>query len=279
MTLSVFLAVLAAAALHAGWNAVLKIRIEPFLAMVLINGAGAALGGAAVLVTGWPIAAAWPWLIASAAIHLGYYMFLTAAYARADMGIVYPIARGSAPLITTLGSLALLREALPTLTLAGIATLASGIGMLALAGRRRSVDPRALAYAGLTAVTVSFYTLTDGLGARAAGDPHAHAAALFVLDGVGLTAVALWMRGPAGLRPLWRFRWPGLLGGAMSLCAYWIAIWAMTVAPIALVAAVRETSVLFASVIAVVWLKEPLSPARILSACLIMTGLALIRLA
>ncbi|PSC03684.1 EamA family transporter [Alsobacter soli] len=279
MTLPVFLAVLAAAALHAGWNAVLKIRIEPFLAMVLINGAGAVIGCVAVCFTGWPIAAAWPMLIASAVIHLGYYLFLTAAYNRADMGFVYPIARGSAPLMTALGSLLVLREPLPLQGYGGVLVLGCGIATMALSGRKRAVAPQALAYAGLTAIMVCLYTLTDGTGARIAGDPHAYAAALFVVDGLGLTAIAIWKRGLAGLKPLWRFKLPGLAGGTMSLAAYWIAIWAMTVAPIALVAAVRETSVLFATLIAVVWLKEPLSPARILSAALIVAGLMLIRLA
>jgi drug/metabolite transporter (DMT)-like permease len=278
MTLSVFFAVLAAAALHAGWNAVLKIRIEPFLAMLLIAGAGSLLGLVAVSWTGWPIAAAWPMLVASTIIHFGYHLFLVAAYSRADMGVVYPIARGSAPLLTAVGSVLVLNEPIAPSGLAGVLVLGCGIASMAMAGRRKAVDPRALGYAGLTAVTIFLYTLTDGTGARAAGNPHAYAAALFVLDGVCITSLALWTRGWRGLAPLLRFAGPGLAGGAMSVAAYWIAIWAMTVAPIALVAAVRETSVLFATAIAVVWLKEPLSPARILSACLIVAGLGLIRL-
>lgn len=279
MTLPVFFAVLTAAALHAGWNAVLKIRIEPFLAMVLITGAGSLFGLIGVAVVGWPIAAAWPMLLASTAIHFGYHLFLVAAYSRADMGIVYPIARGSAPLLTAIVSLFWLSEPVSPLGMAGVLVLGCGIASIAIAGRKSAADPRALGYAALTAVTICLYTLTDGTGARASGNPHAYTAALFVLDGVCLTTLALWRRGWRGLAPLWRFKGPGLAGGAMSVGAYWIAIWAMTIAPIPLVAAVRETSVLFATLIAVVWLKEPLSRNRVLSALLIVAGLALIRLA
>src|SRR5689334_24293702 len=110
MSLSVFLAVLAAAALHAGWNAVLKVKIEPFLAMALVNGAAGLMGLVLLAFTGLPASASWGWLAASTALHLAYFLCLTEAYRHADMGVVYPIARGTAPLATALGSLVLLHE-------------------------------------------------------------------------------------------------------------------------------------------------------------------------
>jgi drug/metabolite transporter (DMT)-like permease len=122
------------------------------------------------------------------------------------------------------------------------------------------------------------YTLVDGIGARTAGNPHAYATALFVIDGVPLLLFIVWRDGFAGLKPLLRFGGPGLIAGTLSLASYWIAIWAMTVAPIALVAALRETSVLFAAGIALLFLKEPFGPIRAVAAGLIVGGLVLIRL-
>ncbi len=280
MSPSVFAAVLAAAALHAGWNAFLKVKLEPFLAMTLITGSGGLVGVPLLIAFGFPRLEAWPWLIASVVIHLGYYFALTEAYRRADMGQIYPIARGAAPLLTAAATVGLLHEPMTFQSAAGIAVLGCGIILIAFLGRRRQAafDPVALGFALLTAGIVCAYTLVDGIGARTAGDPHAYSAALFVIDGIPLVLVALWMRGFSGLKPMREFLGRGMLGGAMSLGAYWIAIWAMTVAPIALVAALRETSVLWASLIAVVFLKEPFIAARAVAAALIVAGVALIRL-
>jgi drug/metabolite transporter (DMT)-like permease len=266
--------------LHAGWNAILKVKLEPFLAMVLINLAASLVTLPFVLITGLPKAEAWPWLIASVLIHVGYYIALTSAYQRADMGQVYPVARGSAPLMTAVVGIFLLGEPVSTLGMAGIALLGCGIFVMSMksAADAAHMDRKALLYAGLTAVTICLYTISDGKGARVSGDPAAYIVALFIFDGLLFTAIAWWMRGTAGLKPILGFVGPGLAGGAMSAGAYGIAIWAMTVAPIPLVAAVRETSVLFAAAIAVVILKEPLRMNRIVAAGLILAGLVLIRL-
>jgi drug/metabolite transporter (DMT)-like permease len=280
MSPGVFAAVLAAAALHAGWNAFLKVKLEPFLAMTLITGSGGVVGIPLLLAFGFPRLEAWPWLMGSVVIHLGYYFALTEAYRRADMGQIYPIARGGAPLLTASISVGLLHEAIGLQAALGIAVLGCGIILIAFLGRRRQAafDPHALGFALLTAGIVCAYTIVDGLGARIAGDPHAYSAALFVIDGIPLVLVAFWLRGFSGLAPMRQFLGRGIAGGAMSLGAYWIAIWAMTVAPIALVAALRETSVLWASLIAVLFLKEPFIPARAVAAALIVAGVALIRL-
>ncbi len=276
MTTTVFLAVLFAALLHASWNAVLKIRIEPLLAIGLVNGSAGLFGIVLMTQAGFPAAASWPWLAASAVLHLLYALALTRAYERADMGLVYPIARGSAPLMTMAGSFFIVGDPLAPLAVAGVATLASGIALLALRGRK-GLDGGAVNYALLTAVTIALYTLADGMGARAAGNPHAYIAAVFLFDALICLVAIAWMRGIAGMRPMLTSIGPGLAGGAMAFGAYWIAVWAMTQAPIALVAAVRETSVLFATAIAVVVLREPLLPHRIVSAVLIVGGLVLIR--
>lgn len=280
MTLPVFLAVLSAALLHAGWNAVIKVRLDPFLAMTLLCAACGLIAVPALGVTGLPPAAAWPWVAASVVLHLGYYVCLSEAYRRADMGQVYPIARGTAPLLTALISLTLLRETMSPGALAGVALLGSGVVLLSLRGHRHAASGNraALGFAVLTAVTIAGYTVVDGVGARVAGRAGAYAAMLFVFDAFPMLALCLARYGVAGMAPMRRFLLPGFAGGAMSLAAYWIVIWAMTVAPIPLVAAVRETSVVFAGLIAVFVLKEPFSRTRAVATALTVLGLALTRL-
>jgi drug/metabolite transporter (DMT)-like permease len=181
-----FAAVLAAAAMHAGWNAVLKVRLEPFLAMTLITGAAGIVGVPLLAVFGWPKAEAWPWLIGSVALHLAYYVALTEAYRSADMGQIYPIARGGAPLLTASASLLILQEPISLQGALGIAFLGSGVALMSLRGTRKHepLDRAAIGFALAIAVIICGYTLVDGIGARVAGDPHAYSAALFVIDGV-----------------------------------------------------------------------------------------------
>ncbi|MBV8764434.1 MAG: EamA family transporter [Hyphomicrobiales bacterium] len=280
LSLSVFLAVLTAAALHAGWNALIKIRLDPFLAMTLICFTCGVIALPALLITGLPKAAAWPWIIASVVIHLGYYLFLAEAYRRADMGQIYPIARGAAPLMTAIASLLFVHDPLSVGNGLGIVLLGAGVLLISLRGHRHLVAPSkvAVSCALLTAVTISAYTIVDGSGARAAEDPNAYAAALFAVDAYPMLIICLFWKGLKGLRPAFGFLLPGFAGGAMSLAAYWIAIWAMTVAPIALVAAIRETSVLFGGLIAVIFLKEPMTRVRAASGALILGGLYCLRM-
>ena len=280
LTLPVFLAVLTAAALHAGWNALIKIRLDPFLAMTLICFTCGMIALPALPITGLPKAAAWPWIFASVVIHLGYYLFLAEAYRRADMGQIYPIARGAAPLMTAVASLLLVHDPLSAGNGVGILLLGAGVLLISLRGHRHLMAPSkvAVSCALLTAITISAYTIVDGIGARTAGDPNAYAAALFAVDAYPMLIICLLWKGVKGVRPALGFLLPGFAGGAMSLAAYWIAIWAMTVAPIALVAAIRETSVLFGGLIAVVFLKEPMTRVRAASGALILGGLFCLRM-
>jgi drug/metabolite transporter (DMT)-like permease len=275
---TVFMAVLAAAAMHAGWNAFLKVRLDPLLAMTLITACAGVLTFPLLFVFGFPRLESWPWLTASLILHLLYYGTLTEAYRRADMSQIYPIARGGAPLLTAGAALYFLREPVGFQAGIGIAVLGGGIMLIALANRAKKFDPVAIGFALLTAVVISGYTITDGIGARVAGDPHAYSVALFVVDSVPLLIFVIWRGGLKAVEPMRAFLPQGFLGAAMSIGAYWIAIWAMTVAPIALVAALRETSVLFATLIAVFILKEPFVPARGIAAALIVLGILLIRL-
>jgi drug/metabolite transporter (DMT)-like permease len=276
----VFLAVLAAAAAHAAWNAFLKLGLEPFSAIALI-----AMGSAIVALplapfVGLPPVEAVPWLAASVFFHFFYYVCLTEAYRTVDMGQVYPLARGGAPLLTALGTTLLVGEPPSLSGWLGIIGLTTGVVLISARGGRAlaTIDTRAIAFSLATALTISAYSLTDGVGARVSGNAHAYAVALFLWDGLVMTAFGF-LRRRRQFATAIRLHWAsGLVGGALSLFAYWVAIWAMTVAPIALVAALRETSVLFAEAIAVVVLKEPIRPMRLLAAVLIVIGLVLLRM-
>jgi drug/metabolite transporter (DMT)-like permease len=277
----VFAAVLFAAACHAGWNAAVKKGLDPLAGTVAIS-IGAALVSAPLLsLVGLPAAAAWPWVIASVLIHLVYFAALIESYRAGDMGQVYPIARGSAPLLTACLSALLVGEHIGPIAWAGILLLAGGVVLMSLRGGRdlARLDRRAVAFALFTAITICAYSLTDGIGARLAGNAHAYSLTLFLGIGPVMLAYAL-VRGGSAVIPAMRVAWgTGLAGGALQLGSYAIAIWAMTVAPIAIVAALRETSVLFGALIAVVVLREPLRVVRIAAAVVIVVGLALIRLA
>ena len=264
---AVYIAVLSAAVLHAAWNAMVKADLDRFLAVTLITLTETCVALAVLPFVAPPPPAAWPWLAASLAFHTGYNLFLAQAYRMGDLGQVYPLARGSAPLVAASG---------------GVALLAGGICLMSLRGGRARTGPglrggRAVACALVTSLFIACYTVTDGIGARAGVSPHGYAAWLFLFDGLIMFAILLARRGHKGLAAL-RANWrSGATGGLMAVGGYWIVIWAMTSAPIALVATLRETSVLFAAAISVVFLKEPLTRWRAVSACVIVVGAILTR--
>ena len=275
----VFTAVLAAAACHAGWNTLLKLKVAPVVATVLVAVAAGFMVLPLLPFTPLPAAPAWPYIVASAIIHVVYFVTLAEAYRWGDLSQVYPIARGTAPLLTAALAALWLQEALGSAGWAGVTVLAGGILLLTFKGGRTlaRVDSRAVAFALATSLTITAYTLVDGIGARLAGSSLAYTVWLFIGDGVTM-AIYGWLRiGPAlmgDLRVHWRI---AVAGAALSTAAYAIAIWAMTVAPIALVAALRETSVLFAALFATVILREPLLPVRLAAAGLVLAGALLLR--
>ena len=276
----VFLAVLFAAACHAGWNALIKVGLDPLSTTTLISlGAGLVALALAPLV-GVPAWAAWPWLIASVIVHLCYFASLIESYRTGDLGQVYPIARGSAPLMTAAATTVFIGEKLSLVGWTGIFSLVAGVLLLSARGGRElaEVDRRAIGFALFTALTICAYSVVDGIGARLSANPNAYSLWLFIGIAVVMLPYAIYRDGPDVIPAMRRFWRRGLAGGALQLLSYGIAIWAMTAAPIAIVATLRETSVLFGAVIAVVVLKEPLRAARIVAACLIVCGLILIRL-
>jgi drug/metabolite transporter (DMT)-like permease len=277
---AVFAAVLFGAACHAGWNAAIKVGLDTVLTTSLIAIGAGAVALALLPFVGLPPAPAWRYVVASVVVHLLYFIGLSESYRVGDLGQVYPLARGTAPLMTAALSLPLLGEALGPAVWSGIVALAAGVLLLSARGGRELArfDRHATGLALFTAVTICAYSLVDGVGARLAGSALAYTASLFVGNGITLAAYMIVRRRKEALSALAGHWKTGLAGGALQLISYGIAIWAMTVAPIAVVAAVRETSVLFGSVFAIVILKEPVRRMRIVAALMIVSGLMLIRL-
>lgn len=276
----VFLAVLFAAACHAGWNALIKVGLDPLSTTTLISLGAGLVALTLVPLVGVPAWAAWPWLIASVIVHLCYFASLIESYRTGDLGQVYPIARGSAPLMTAAATTVFIGEKLSLIGWTGILLLVAGVLLLSARGGRElaEVDRRAIGFALFTALTICAYSVVDGIGARLSANPNAYSVWLFIGIAVVMLPYAIYRDGPDVIPAMRRFWRRGLAGGALQLLSYGIAIWAMTAAPIAIVATLRETSVLFGAVIAVVVLKEPLRAARVVAACLIVCGLILIRL-
>jgi len=276
----VFLAVLFAAACHAGWNALIKVGLDPLSTTTLISLGAGLVALALVPLVGMPASAAWPWLIASVIVHLCYFASLIESYRTGDLGQVYPIARGSAPLMTAAATTVFIGEKLSLIGWTGILLLVAGVLLLSARGGRElaEVDRRAIGFALFTALTICAYSVVEGIGGRLSANPNAYSLWLFIGIAVVMLPYAIYRDGPDVIPAMRRFWRRGLAGGALQLLSYGIAIWAMTAAPIAIVATLRETSVLFGAVIAVVVLKEPLRAARVVAACLIVCGLILIRL-
>jgi|SRR5690242_20656028 drug/metabolite transporter (DMT)-like permease len=275
----VFLAVLFAAACHAGWNALIKVGLDPLSTTTLISIGSGLVALVFVPLVGVPALPAWPWLTASVAIHLIYFASLIESYRTGDLGQVYPIARGSAPLMTAAATTVFVGEPLTAIGWAGIVWLVAGVLLLSTRGGRvlAAIDRRAVAFALFTALTICTYSVVDGVGARLSVNPNAYSLWLFIGIALVMLPYALYRDG-RDLVPAMRRYWRrGFVGGALQVLSYGIAVWAMTVAPIAIVATLRETSVLFGAVIAVVILKEPLRAVRVVAALLIVLGLILIR--
>lgn len=279
MDVFVFLAVLAAAALHAAWNAIVKGGGDPLLSIVHMGVCGLAFSTVGLAFVAVPNADAWPWLLLSVVLHLGYRVSLVAMYRAGDLGQVYPIARGAAPLLTAVATLFLLGERLGAYGYFGIAMLGVGVVLLSLkGGRLGGLDARAAGAALLTSLWISGYSFADGHGARLNGSGPSFALWLFFLNCLSAIALGLALRGRAALVSFPTY-WRGAAGAAlMSQLAYFIAIWAMTKAPIALVAALRETSVLFGALISVLFLHEPLTRWRVAAGVSIVVGAMAMRL-
>jgi len=266
-----------AAFLHAAWNAAIKRGGAKLTAMLILTLVKGGAGLVVALSRPWPAAEVVPWLLVSGAFHASYKLFLAFAYERGDLSRVYPIARGAAPMVVVLISAAVLSDAIASWEYVGIFVL--GIGILTMArgvfssGESLRLVPLALGSAAMTAG----YSLVDGLGARVSGDAMMYVGWLFVLDAMLYTPICIALRGPSVLRASGRSWALGSAAAAASYSAYAIAVWAMTQAPIAVVAALRETSILFAVLIGWLAFGETLGRQKALAAGLIIAGVVLTR--
>lgn len=280
MDITVFLAVLAAAIMHGAWNVMVKMKLDRFLSLFLIQSLMGVMGLAMLAVFAFPAAASFPHALASGILHTGYNLFLARSYRSGDLSQVYPIARGAAPLLTLIVTWATATEAVGIWGVTGVAILVTGIWLVSLVGRRGvHLDGMTLFFALGTSVFIAAYTIVDGLGGRASGSPSGYAGLVFALDAVFLLIAGISLRGLrilADVAPHWK---SGTMGAALSVSAYWIVIWAMSHAPISAVAALRETSILFVIVMSARVLKETVTLPRIGGAALIVAGAVILRLA
>ncbi|OSZ60133.1 EamA family transporter [Streptomyces pharetrae CZA14] len=276
MTPLVTAAVLAAAVTHAGWNAIAHRITDKLVGFTLISGGGALTGLALVPFTAVPAAAAWPYLLGSAAVHIAYYALLMRSFRLGDFGQAYPIARGSAPLVVTVFAAVFAHEVPDGWAAAGIALSCAGLTGVALWGLRgRRPDWAAIGAALATGLTIAAYTLVDGLGVRASGSSLGYIAWLMLVQGTVIPAYALHRWRGAFLATVRPFAALGLLGALMSVAAYALVLWAQTRAELAPIAALRESSIIVGAVIGAVFFKERFGAPRIAAAGLLVVGIGL----
>ena len=286
LTWPVVLAVLFGAMLHASWNALIKSGHDKAVDTALVHVLGALVALPFMLWVGPPPATAWPYIGLSLVIHIGYYIALVGAYQHGELGLTYPIMRGFAPLLVAIASGSLIGEAPSLAAWLGIVGIAAGVGLVGLAHPGEALHHRkALAFAFANAGIIAMYTIVDGRGVRASVvDDHGalrYVMMLFVLDGIAYPLL-VWARRTATQRASIvahaRQRWPvAALGGTASIGSYAIALWAMTRAPVASVAALRETSVLFAALLGTVLLKERFGLQRTIGTGVIVAGVMALR--
>jgi drug/metabolite transporter (DMT)-like permease len=262
--------VLTSAVLHASWNALLKggsDRLRSVAVMALAASLASAVWAAFLPA---PRAASWLCIGLSVALHVAYNLLLVMAYRHGDLGLTYPVARGSSPLLVAAGAAILAGERLDAFTLVGIALVCGGIIALARECRGAKLS-RVIAPAVLTGVTIAAYTVVDGLGSRASGNAWAYAAWLFLALGPAMLPVWALRRGPGGRVRLDAEMLRSAAGGVVSLAAYAIVIWAASISPMGPVSALRESSVVVAAVLGWLFLGERLGPWR-LAACLVVAS-------
>lgn len=276
-TILVYAAVLLAAALHAGWNAVVKAGGDGRITLAAVTGVSTGVGLLLLPFVPVPASASWPFIALSTLFHTGYYVFLAKAYRHGDLNQVYPLARGAAPMMIALSAWILAGETLDVLAVAGVLIASTGIALLAFEPRRgHRSDRRALRYGLGTAVWIAAYTLSDGLGVRAAGHSLAYIVWLFAIEGWPFILYVVF-RHPGATAAHLRQWWPRCLGGGLAAsCAYGIVIFALGIAPMAAVSALRETSVIMAAVIGAAVLGEPLGRWRTMAAIVVCAGAALV---
>ncbi|PEG42088.1 EamA family transporter [Mycolicibacterium agri] len=271
-------AVLFSALLHATWNSLAHAVSDRLVGFALIGVADAIGGGAMVAFAGLPPAGAWPFVIASAALHVVYNLLLLASYELGEFSQMYPLARGTSPWVVALVSVVVLGHQLPLTELAGVLAVSGGlIALVFIGGRPNRKELPALAAAALTGLAIASYTVVDGVGVMQA-PLLAYTGWMFLLQGPPIAVPAAVRRGrhlPTAVRGSAA---AGLAGGAISIAAYTIVLWAQTSGALAPIAALRETSIVFGALIGAVFLGERLGARRAIAAAVVLAGVVLITL-
>ncbi|CAM5588929.1 membrane protein [Streptomyces spiroverticillatus] len=278
MTPLVIAAVLLAAVTHASWNAIAHNIKDQLVSFTLISGGGLLIGLVMGIFVPFPAAEAWPYLILSAALHVAYMLLLMRSFTLGDFGQMYPIARGTAPLAVT-ALAAVFADEIPTgWQLAGVAVACTGLVGVALWGIRGSgKKPQwaAIGAALATGLAIALYTTVDGLGVRASGTSLGYIAWLMVLEGISIPAYAIYRRRAQLVSQVKPFAVRGFIGAALSVAAYGLVLWAQTRAPLAPIAALRESSIIVGAAIGAIFLKERFGGPRIAAAGLMVVGIGL----
>jgi drug/metabolite transporter (DMT)-like permease len=265
---------LAAALLHATWNAVLRGGRDRLWSITVMSFATTAVAIPWAILAPLPAPPAWPWIAVSAILQVGYSIFLVEAYRFGDLGQVYPVARGTAPLLVTLAAAVLAQERPGGQTLAGI--LLVSIGVIGLTSRLDAASRRSILLATVTGAFIAAYTTVDGIGARRAGEAGSYAAWLFLLYGALMPAWFFAIRGIGGAPTVGAETYRAVAGGVLSLVTYATVIFALTRAPIGAVSALRETSVVFAALLGYLFVGERLTARRLFACTVIAIGAACI---
>ncbi|MFI6471802.1 MULTISPECIES: EamA family transporter [unclassified Streptomyces] len=276
MTLTITCAVLLAALTHASWNALAHHLKDQLLSFTLISGGGALIGLLALPFVPVPDRGAWPYLLVSAALHVAYMLLLMRSFTLGDFGQMYPIARGTAPLVVTVLAAVFVHEMPNAWQLAGVAVACAGLVGVALWGLRGSRPNWPAILAALaTGLTIAGYTVVDGVGVRASGSSSGYIAWLMILEGLAIPAYAVYRRRSQLAVELRPFAARGLLGAALSVTAYGLVLWAQTRAPLAPIAALRESSIIVGAAIGAIFFKERFGAPRIAAAGLLVVGIGL----
>jgi drug/metabolite transporter (DMT)-like permease len=276
LSLAVTFAVLAAAVTHAVWNAIAHGIKDQTLAFALIGVGGIAVGIPLVIVAAMPHADCWPYLLGSVAIHIFYNLLLMQCYRLGEFSQVYPLARGTSPLVVSILAAIFIHEHLALPQIAGVLVVSAGLAALVLAGRR----PGRAAFAAAvgTGLTIAAYTTVDGVGVRLSGSPVGYIGWLMVLESLCVPMFAVFRRRDVLLKQPKRILLAGLSAGALSVLAYGLVLWAQTRGALAPIAALRETSVIFGAIIGTLIFREPFGRTRIAATVLVATGIVLLNL-
>jgi drug/metabolite transporter (DMT)-like permease len=277
LSLTVTLAVLAAAVTHALWNAIAHGIKDQTLAFALIGVGGAAVSIPLIIVAALPRSASWPYLLASVGIHVFYNLLLMQCYRLGEFSQVYPLARGVSPLVVTVLAAAFVHEHLAPVQIGGVAVVSAGLAFLVFGGRRPGRGAF-LAAVG-TGLTIAAYTTVDGVGVRASASPVGYIGWLILLQSLCVPLFAVVRRRDVLLKQPRRILLSGLLAGALSVLAYGLVLWAQTKGALAPIAALRETSVIFGAIIGTLVFHEPFGRSRIIATVLVVAGIILLNVA